>query len=209
MISKEAWGYLSLAVSVAGYIPYFRAILNGRCKPHVFSWVIWAWAASFLFVAQCHRGAGAGAWVTGLTALACLAIAVLALKYGEKRITQSDEVMFGFSLAAMPLWIITDRPLWSVILLVGICAFGFFPTLRKSYGQPHEELIFFYASCALKSLLGLLALENYVTATALYPLYGVIANGAFVGLLFWRRGALAAQTGAAYAPDPALAVATK
>jgi hypothetical protein len=209
MISKGAWGYLSLAVSVAGYIPYFCAILNGRCKPHVFSWVIWAWAASFLFVAQVHRGAGAGAWVTGLTALACLMIAALALKYGEKHITQSDEVMFGLSLAAMPLWVVTERPLWSVILLVGICAFGFYPTLRKSYDQPQDELVVFYVSCVLKSLFGLFALENYVAATVLYPLYGVIANGAFVGLLYWRRGALAAKTDEGLVAGRALASVTK
>lgn len=191
-MSKDVWGYLSLAVSVAGYIPYFGAILNGRCKPHLFSWIIWAWSASFLFVAQCYRGAGPGAWVTGMTALACMAIAALALKYGEKHITHSDEITFGLALAAMPLWVVTERPLWSVILLIGICATGFIPTFRKSFNQPNEELALFYVSCVLKFFFGLLAMENYMTATVLYPIYGMVTNAAFVGLLVWRRSALAA-----------------
>lgn len=192
---KAMWGGLSLAVSVAGYIPYFRAILSGRSKPHLFTWIIWTWSAGFLFVAQTYRGAGPGAWVTGFTAVACLSIALLSLKYGEKHITHSDEIVFGLSLAAMPLWVITDRPLWSVILLVCISGFGFYPTFRKSFDQPYEELALFYILNALKFFFGFLALEKYVTATALYPLYGVLANGAFVFLLFRRRAVLARDAG--------------
>jgi len=189
-MNKETWGYLSLAVSIAGYIPYFHSIISGKSKPHVFSWIVWSWASCFLFVAQFLRGAGAGAWVTGITALASVLVMLLSLKYGEKSITHSDETVFGLSLAALPLWVITESPLWSVVLLVGICAFGFFPTFRKSYDNPHEELAVFYLSNVFKFLFGFLALENYAASTALYPVYGVLANGAFVAMLLWRRNSM-------------------
>ncbi|GEM_PF-1476301 len=184
---KTIFGVLSLVVSIAGYVPYFSSIIAGRCKPHAFSWVTWTMATALIFLAQCSKDAGPGAWVTGLTALACFLISLFSLRNGEKEITRSDEVIFGIGLAAIPLWAVTQDPLWSVLLMMGIISLGFYPTFRKSYDKPYEEHAFFYGTCVAKFFFGFLAVQHYSLVTALSPLFGMLINAAFLAMLLWRR----------------------
>ncbi len=188
---KTFIGLLSLVVSIIGYAPYIASIFDGRCKPHAFSWVIWTMATVLIFIAQCSRDAGPGAWVTGLTALACFLVSLFSLRYGEKEITRSDEIIFGVGLAAIPLWAVMQDPLWSVLLMIGINCLGFYPTFRKSYDKPYEENAFFYSTNVVKFFLGFLALQQYSMVTALSPLFGAFINGAFLAVLLWRRQELA------------------
>jgi|GEM_PF-85109 len=206
MFYKDLFGLLSLVVSIVGYAPYFVTILNGKTKPHMFSWIIWTMAIGLAFVAQVSRQAGPGAWVTGCAVLACLAIAVLAVRYGEKDITRSDEIVFGLALAAIPLWVATKEPLWSVLLMALINDFGFYPTFRKTLKDPHGENAPFFVSVVVKYLLGIAAIEHYSLVTVLFPLNCAVVNAAFLGLLFWRRRQLS-RAGALPYPGATLVAA--
>jgi hypothetical protein len=187
MFDKNVLGYLSLVVSVIGYAPYIAAIVKRQCRPHAFSWITWTLTGSLAYAAQGSRDAGPGAWVTGFAVVACAAISWLALRYGERRITRIDKILFSLSLAAIPLWVLTKDPLWSVVLLVAISYLGFLPTFRKTYYYPYDEIAFFYVSVIVKFLLGIAALDQYSLVTVLCPLNSVIINSVFLAMMFWRR----------------------
>ncbi len=194
MIDKNLIGYISMIVAVAGYIPYYVTILNGKTKPHAFSWITWTFAIILVFVAQMSRGAGPGAWVTGISALACIGISVLALLMGDKDITRGDEMVFGVALASIPLWVVTRDPLWSVALMVIINHLGFIPTFRKTYRDPHSENLPFYYSVVIKFALGMVALDRLSLVTALFPLNCVLINILFLAMIYWRRHELALKS---------------
>jgi hypothetical protein len=187
MFDKELFGFISLACATVGYGSYIWSIFKGRTKPHAFSWIVWGTVTAIIFCAQVSKQAGVGAWATGATAIVCFAISILAMWRGEKNITRSDWLTFIGALAGIPLWYFTKDPFWSVILVTVIGELGAYPTFRKSYFKPHEEMAFMYILDIAKYALSLAAIGHYSIVTALYPAIIVLSNSLFVLMLLWRR----------------------
>ncbi|HWK54429.1 MAG TPA: hypothetical protein VNR18_08670 [Hyphomicrobiales bacterium] len=182
----------SILLTVFAYVPYIRAIRRKQVKPHFYSWLVWSLTTSIVFLAQLSADGGVGAWPTGVSALITIFVATLAwLLKGDVRITRLDRAFLIAALASIPVWGLTADPLWSVIILTGIDAVGFGPTLRKLWHLPHEESAWFYALFALRSFLSILALESLNLTTVLFPAVMVIACILVCGLLWWRRRAAA------------------
>ncbi len=184
---KAVLGVVATVIALLSYIPYLKDVARRSTKPHAFSWLVWALLTAVGFAGQLSEGAGAGAWVTGVTAGACFVIFIAALFRGEKNITGFDWGCLVLSLGSIPLWIITDSPFFSVILITIIDFLGFLPTFRKAYARPYEETLAPYLIGAVKFLFGVIALDTISIVTALYPLSLVVANGAFVVMVCHRR----------------------
>jgi hypothetical protein len=190
MTLKDMFGLLSLVLSVVSYVPYARSIFVANTKPHAFTWLVWGAVMAIAFVAQLLDKAGAGSWATGLSAAFCLGIGVVALFRGEKHITRGDWIALVITLLAIPLWVVTSDPLWSVLLVTGIDAVAYYPTFRKSYVKPDEELAFKYVLTVIRYLFSLLALEHYTVVTSVYQLVSIVMEMAIVVMLLWRRAVL-------------------
>ena len=186
---KTFLGILAIVIGVYSYIPYFRDIFAGKTKPHAFSWFVWFLLTGIAFFAQASDGGGAGAWVTGFTALVAFAIFVAALRVGRKNIAPVDWFFLVGSLTSLGLWAVTKNPVGSIILITIIDMLAFIPTFRKSYHKPTEETAITYALSAMKFAVGLAALDTVSVTTALYPFSLVITNGLFVAMVLWRRRA--------------------
>jgi len=199
MLSKDLIGAVSLVIAVVSYLPYIRSIFFGRTRPHAFSWLVWGAVSMIAFVAQISDKAGAGSWVTGFSAMVCLGVGILGIFRGEKEITRGDWISFLLTLSAIPLWIATKDPLWSVLLVTGIDALAYYPTFRKSCAKPEEELALKYVLTAVKHFLSLAALENYTLVTAVYPFVSFFMEIAVVALLLERRFVLSKKAGSRYA----------
>lgn len=190
--SKELWGLISLALTVVSYGPYLWGTIKGTVRPHIFSWIIWATLMAIGAAAQWSDNAGPGAWSVAASAVFCLMISVASfINKGERYITRSDWLSFVSSLATIPLWIATDNPLYSVILITLIDALGYYPTFRKGYFHPNDENLLPYAMGIPKHIFGLIALLNVSWITFLYPASLVFMNTCFITMLLWRRKALA------------------
>jgi hypothetical protein len=190
-------GLLSVFLSVVSYVPYVRSIFVANTKPHAFTWLVWGTVMAIAFVAQLSDRAGAGSWATGLSAAFCLGIGVIALFRGEKHITRGDWIAFLVTFLAIPLWVVTSDPLWSVLLVTAIDAVAYYPTFRKSYAKPDEELAFKYVLTVIRYLLSLLALEHYTVVTSVYQLVSIVMEAGIVVMLLWRRAVLKKPV-----PDP-------
>lgn len=187
MLSTVAIGWISVAVTVASIAPYYYFVFKGKIKPHVFSWFIWGVLTAIGFAAQTYAGAGPGAWATGAVSIGCLGIALVALKHGERHITRSDWLCFIAAMSAIPLWVATEDPLWSVVLISITDVLGYYPTIRKSYHKPHEELIYTHLTGTIKYLFSLFAIEQWMVTTWLYPVSISAANIVLIAILLVRR----------------------
>lgn len=188
---KVVLGLLGVAMTIVGYVFYFKDIFANKTKPHAFSWLVWAALTSIAFFGQLSDNAGPGAWVTATTAAASFVVFGLAIKKGEKDITLSDKLNLLGAVAALALWFMTSGPLLSVILITVVDFLGFMPTIRKSYHKPHEETLIAYVLAGLKFVLAIIALEHYSLVTWLYPASLIAANLFFVFMLVVRRRKLA------------------
>lgn len=187
MDSRDILGIVATLIAFISYIPYVWTIFTGKTKPHGFSWMVFALLMFIAFAAQVSDRAGAGAWVTGFSAAVCLLIAGLSLIKGTFKPTLSDWWAFGGSLAAIPIWMATDNPVYAVILITIIDMMAFYPTFRKAYFFPHEELLFTYLLSGVKFVLAFIALENITLTTALYPVSLIVMNWIFMAVILWRR----------------------
>ena len=193
-ISQEILGGLAVALGLFGYVFYVRGILQGKVKPHTFSWFVWGLLTAIAFFAQVSEGGGAGAWVTGVTALCSFGFAAVGLGASSRVfIAKSDWIFFISALLTIPIWYFTGNPLWSVIIITLVDAVAFAPTFRKAFSHPETENGWTYTLSGLKFVISLFALESFTWTTALYPISLVIANLSFVLMLVWRKQAMASM----------------
>jgi hypothetical protein len=185
----QTWaGLAAVALTIGAYVPYVRWILQGKVRPHFYSWVIWSLTTSIVFFAQVSAGGGSGAWPTAVSALITILVAVLAWRLkSDLSVTRTDQFFMGAALASLPAWFFTADPFWSVVILTAVDALGFGPTLRKLWRYPHEESMQFYAVFAVRSALTIVALETLNPTTVLFPATMVSACIIVCGLLWWRR----------------------
>ena len=184
---KNIIGIIAIALTFIGYAPYFRDLLKGKTKPHIFSWFIWAIVTSIIYALQVSAGAGLGALVTLAVAIISLFIFILGFKNGNKIIKKIDIVFLVLALLAIPLWLVVDQPVLSIILLSTIDMLGFAPTVRKSWHEPYSETLSLYTITTFRHGLSLIALEHYNIVTMLFPSTWVIANALFAIMLIVRR----------------------
>jgi hypothetical protein len=188
MSYKELLSAVAIVITFVAYLPYIRLILKGTVRPHVFSWVIWGTTTFVVFLAQLEDDGGAGAWPIGVSGVITIVIALLAyIKRADVRITKTDWLFFGSAMTSLPLWYFTSDPLWAVVILTTVDLFGFGPTLRKVYAQPHSESLLFYFLFALRNAIAIAALENYSTTTLLFPVLTAIACLLLVVMAGYRR----------------------
>lgn len=192
---KLIFSGIAIALALIGFVPYIALILRGKVKPHVFSWVIWGITTTVIFFAQLEAEGGVGAWPIGVSGFVTILIAILAyLKRGDATITRADWGFLLTAIASLPLWYVTDDPLWTVVILTTIDMIGFGPTFRKAYYRPFEESRVFFLTLILRNACSVVALEAYSVTTVLFPLCLAIGCLILLIILQYRRVALTQQT---------------
>ena len=184
---KEIISVLATALTFAAYIPYYRDILKGKTRPHIYSWLLWGLLTVLIVALQIKGGAGPATWVTASAGLLCLGVVVLSFKNGRRDITTSDTVVAILSLIAIGFWLIVDQPEVAITLVIAADLLAFMPTIRKSYSDPYSETLSLYITNALRFCLTLLAVENYTYLSSAWIIAWVIGNALLSVLIIIRR----------------------
>jgi hypothetical protein len=86
---------------------------------------------------------------------------------------------------------VTHDPLTAVLLVTFIDTVGYYPTFRKAYYKPSEEIAYTRAISNLKHASSICAISVYSLTTVFYPTVMFLSNSAFITMLLWRRASLA------------------
>jgi len=183
------FGALSVALGLAGYVPYIRDTLAGRTKPHLFSWLIWAVLTAVGFAGQLRAGAGPGAWAAGVTVAGCCTVVVLAARGGLGYVTRLDWWCLAGAGCALALWPLAG-PLAAVALAEVVSGAGFVPTVVKSLKGPGDETLSVYSLAAVKSGLAAVAVGRWSLLGLLSPVAGGLMEVVMVVVLVSRRRVL-------------------
>jgi len=185
---KELFSAVAIVLTLIAFFPYIRSILQGKTKPHVFSWVIWGSTTFVVFLAQLADKGGVGAWPIGVSGIVTIYVAWLAYTYkSDNTITQTDWLFFIVAMSSLPFWYLTSDPLWAVVILTTVDVMGFGPTFRKAYSRPFEEQLMFYTLFIMRNFFAIVALEHYSLTTVLFPSVTAVACLTFVLMVMCRR----------------------
>lgn len=184
---KEIISTVAVFLTFAAYVPYYRDILKGKTRPHVYSWSLWSLLTALLVALQIRGGAGPAIWITITAGLMCFGVVILSLKNGKKDITPSDTRVALLSLVAIGFWLIADQPVVSLILAITADASAFVPTIRKSWYKPYTETLSLYAVNTVRFFLALAAVETYTFLSVSWIAFWAIGNGLFSIMLMVRR----------------------
>jgi hypothetical protein len=186
-VSKEAFGYLSLFVTLIQYTPLIYLTFIGKKKPHAIARVIWALTFGIAYAAQYYGQGGAGAWVNGFSFLLCIIVAIVSLRHSKAYLTRSDLVAFVAALMAIPAWLATDNPLYAAIWVTVIDTIGFVPIFRKAWNKPHEEMVYVSCLAIFKQACSMMAMQTYTLTTMIIPVVAFSVDFIAIFYLLWRR----------------------
>lgn len=185
---KELAGSIAIILSLVGYIPYLRDVFGGKTKPHAFSWIVWTVITFIVGIAQLAAGAGWGTVHNLVTGIICLVIVFFALRNKDKDIKRIDVYLFCAALTAIPLWVVTKNPTYSIIMITVIDILAFIPTLRKTWHDPASETLISYVLAGIKYCVAIVAISVYGLSTLLYPIALIVMNVAIVSIIVLRHG---------------------
>lgn len=186
-LSKEHLALISILFAVLGYVPYLWMMWTQRVRPHIFSWGLWGTMALIVYLAQSVNQGGAGTWATATTAMFCYLIAIFALPHGRKTIRRIDWIVLSGALVSIPLWIMTQDALYSVILLCVMNVLATLITIRKAWENPFHESTYIFAVQTCKLVFSCLALSSFAPVVILFPICDGLMNLTIIAVVFWRR----------------------
>lgn len=176
-----------MILTFVAYIPYYRDIISGKTRPHVYSWSLWSLLTILIVALQIQGGAGPATWVTAAAGLLCVGVVFLSLRNGKKDITKSDTAVAILSLLAIVFWLFIHQPEISLTLVIVADLLAFIPTVRKSYIDPYSETLSLYITNALRFGLTLLAVEHYTYLSSAWVIAWAVGNALLSLLLIARR----------------------
>lgn len=185
---------LALTAAVAGglinilaLVPYIRDIFRRKTKPERAMWWIYTALFILLFAAQLSAGAKWLLIISGEYVLSSALVAILSLKYGYGSLHKRDGLSLAFAALGFILWLVTDKPLLAILIVIAIDFAGFWLTLIKTWHAPHSETLITWQLNCLSAVISLFSIATLTFTILIYPLYAVFGTALIVWLIMYRR----------------------
>ena len=182
-------GWVAGVLSLAAFVPYIVAILRGQTRPNRATWWIWTTTGLVLGASYYSSGAETTIWVPVSYIVGPLVTAVLSIRYGEGGSTPLDRGCLLGAGSGLLLWWWFNSPVVALVMTLGVDFLGAVPTIRKAYRAPHTEDRLAWALFIAGNTFNLLAVERWVFAIAVYPVYMFLASGTITALVLRPRPA--------------------
>lgn len=192
--SVEIIGLGGFILQILGQMAYLRALfITKSATPHAFTWLVWGFIMAIGAIAQFSQGERLAIIFLSEGSVFCLFIGIIALMRQKIAFTRFDYWCLGIALCIIPLWLITNTPLYSVILISIIDGMMILPTIRKSWNDPYSEPLGVFVTGTLVSFSSLLVLNDISMITAFYPTTIIVVNISFIITILLRRSSLSYQ----------------
>ena len=177
---------LAIVAALYGYVHYGREIPRQTLRPRPFTWLIWGVLSTCVTIIQLENGAGLGVIGALLGAVSGYVLAGMAWYYGHRKVYGTDIISLLLAFAVLIAWaFVGDRV--TVVAATIVYLIGFVPTAIRAYHAPHKERQAPFAMSVVKYTISLMLLSTVSISTAIYPLALVLANFAFLVMLWVRR----------------------
>lgn len=166
-------GALAGVITFIAFIFYGYDTLKGISSPNPATWVVW-WVEGVLILSSSWEGGARETLIPTVVAQIGFSVMVLLLwKYGAKWSVLDKRCLVAALLSVIP-WIITNDPVWTLMITLAIDLLGAWPTWKKAYHDPSSEGALpgkiAWALFALASIVNVFAINNlWDPYVAVYP----------------------------------------
>lgn len=181
------FGVLSGVVNTIGLAPYLVDIFRHKTKPERATWWIWLALNIVAFAAQVAAGATWSLIMTGAQLMAVLSIAILSVRYGYGKFHKKDALSLVFAGIGVALWLVTERPLLALIIVVVVDLLGFILTISKTWKAPYTETLIAWVFASASGIFGILSVGKMDATKLIYPLYIALGNTLMMTIIWHRR----------------------
>lgn len=167
------FGTLSALAILIGGGPYIKDIYFKKVRPHVLSWLGWAFITGLGASAMYAEGSTWLALIVAANTVTCLSIAIFSVvrKVGVFQTSKWDCLFFGLGILGLILWLTLDMPVLALICAISAdFCFGA-PTIVKTFKEPESETPFVWIMATLSGFLSLFAIQVIAFHEIAYPLY--------------------------------------
>jgi hypothetical protein len=193
--------FLALMFQISGTGIYVRKTLQGRVRPHVITWSLWALVPYIAFVAQLSEGVVLPAFVTLVTGVnpTCTLLAAVHGRTAHWSTSAFDLCCAVSAAGGVLLWATFADARYAIVFAILADALAAAPTFAKAYSRPQTESALPYACLAASSLITLASLASWTFASCSYAVYLAVLGGSLALTVFVRhrrvqvRSALAAH----------------
>ena len=197
MSEKILMGGLAVAIMLLAYVLQLYKTWKGISEPHPIAWFGFGLLTGVGYLVQLQKGAGAGSWVMGITAIFCFLVGGMSQYKKHWRLINFNGWDWGALIAGIglfALYLICAKLAWgpivSAILATSADLVLYIPIFKKAWMEPEKEYVPSYGLNSLKFVPSIFAMGSYSVETCLYPLSLIIANAVVVIYLGWRRKCL-------------------
>jgi hypothetical protein len=179
---------LSTVLAIYSGIPYIRAVLNGKTKPHQLSWLVFTIMNSMVFLAQYLAGGRSSTLISLTFAIYSFIIFILSFSKGTRNTSRLDKLLFTFALVAMVIWVLTRSNEIAIVLTLLIDLAATTMIILKVRVHPNSEAPFSWLIGTIAYVFSCITLIN-VHPGILYvrPIYGLLCDGALTGFIYYFR----------------------
>lgn len=181
---------LSVIFTFSSYLIYFKSILRWETKPHIISWFIWWLISLIILIIQLYNNAWIWALNIWFVTFLCLLIAFISFKKWSRKINKSDSFSLIFWILSIILWIFSNNPFLSVVLLICVDVFWFIPTILKSLKSPFEENENAYFLAWGWYLMSIFAMNEISFLTIWYVAISCSLNFILAMIIFYKKRSL-------------------
>lgn len=185
---KVVLGVISGIIALSAYILYVFSILRGETRPSRVTWWIWSFMGLVLALSYHSSGAENTIWAAYMEFLGPFIVALLSIKYGEGGIEdRTDLVCLAGAFLSIVLWVVTKNPVVALVTGLAVDVFALVPTIKKSFLRPEGENFWAWFGTGVADSLNMFAVEKFIFAVLLYPVYMLLSDLIIIFILFFRK----------------------
>lgn len=172
------WNILTVSISLIASFFYIKSVIKGDTIPNKMGWFIWILAPLVSSFIMLKNGGGLSALPVFMSWIIPLFVFIASF-YNKKsywKISTLDIICLLCALVALYFWLVAKNIISATIFAVLADAFGFIPTIVKSWSHPQTEKPWPYMAGFFNALISILTLTTYPFYLYAFPAYLIFGN---------------------------------
>jgi hypothetical protein len=181
--------YITIPVSILGYVLYFRSVFYGTTRPNLVSWFLWMLGPFIGVFFQLKAGAGLSVLPVFFAGFGPLVVIIISLLRRNViwKIGKLDIFCGVLSLAALVMYVLTHNLGVSILFAILADGLAAVPTIVKAWNFPETEFAAGYLPGIVDNMIGLLIIKNWIFTIYSFSIYFILVNSILIFAIYRKK----------------------